>query len=508
MPKHADWSYMNIKRAKEEIINTVKAYLSFDENGNYKIAAMRQRPILLMGPPGIGKTQIMEQVARECNIALVAYTITHHTRQSAVGLPFIEKKEYGGKNYTVTDYSMSEIIASVYEKQEKTGLSQGILFIDEINCVSETLAPTMLQFLQYKTFGNQKVPEGWIIIAAGNPPEYNKSVREFDSVTLDRVRKIEIDPDFEVWKEYAYKQAIHPAVIHYLDIRRENFYRFETTPDGVFFSTARGWEDLSEMLVVLEELSIPVDAEFVYEYIQHDRIAKDFSNYYELYNKYRKDYKIEEILQGKYSDHLLHGLKIAPFDERLNMVGLLLGRLGRSFLEAVRTESYMETLFESLKEYLELLTLDGQNPIIQLKTLIEREEENLRHRKEEGLINRNDEIVIRKKFHRLKQYLENLRGRDINAQTAGEIVKELFAADKDNRNADIKKTGSELENTFIFLETAFGEGQELAIFVTELSVNYYSARFIAEHGSDKYYTYNKSLLFGERQEEITRSMEK
>ena len=53
---------------------------------------------------------------------------------------------------------MSEIIASVYEKMEATGLKEGILFIDEINCVSETLAPTMLQFLQCKTFGNQAVP--------------------------------------------------------------------------------------------------------------------------------------------------------------------------------------------------------------------------------------------------------------------------------------------------------------------------------------------------------------
>ena len=63
---------------------------------------------------------------------------------------------------------MSEIIASVYRKIEEGGRKEGILFIDEINCVSETLAPTMLQFLQCKTFGNQAVPEGWIIAAAGN----------------------------------------------------------------------------------------------------------------------------------------------------------------------------------------------------------------------------------------------------------------------------------------------------------------------------------------------------
>ena len=181
--------------------------------GEYKIPVVRQRPLLLMGAPGIGKTAIMEQVARECGVGLVAYSITHHTRQSAMGLPFISHKNYGGKEYAVTEYTMSEIIGAVYDKMEETGLKEGILFIDEINCVSETLAPAMLQFLQAKTFGSHKVPEGWIIVAAGNPPEYNKSVREFDVVTLDRVKKIDVEPDFAAWKEYAWKQGLHGAVL-------------------------------------------------------------------------------------------------------------------------------------------------------------------------------------------------------------------------------------------------------------------------------------------------------
>ena len=182
---------MNIKRAKQEIKNTIQVYLTKNEHGEYEIPSMRQRPVLLIGPPGIGKTQIMEQVARECGIGLVSYTITHHTRQSAIGLPFISEKTYSGKNVHVTEYTMSEIVAAIYNKIEDTGLSEGLLFIDEINCVSETLAPAMLQFLQYKTFGNHRIPDGWIIVAAGNPPEYNKSVREFDIATLDRIKKIE-----------------------------------------------------------------------------------------------------------------------------------------------------------------------------------------------------------------------------------------------------------------------------------------------------------------------------
>ena len=228
---------MNIKRAKEEIKDTAAAYLLKDDCGEYVIPSIRQRPVLLIGPPGVGKTQIMEQIARECGLGLVAYTITHHTRQSAVGLPFIEHKVYGGKEYAVTEYTMSEIVASVYDRIRDTGLKEGILFIDEINCVSETLAPAMLQFLQCKTFGTHKIPEGWIIVAAGNPPEYNKSVREFDVVTLDRIKKITVEPDLKVWKEYAYAQNIHPAVLSYLDIRPQYFCQVETTLVGKRFVT-------------------------------------------------------------------------------------------------------------------------------------------------------------------------------------------------------------------------------------------------------------------------------
>jgi len=67
---------MDIKRAKQEIEHAVKAYLAVDDTGTPLIPPIRQRPILLMGPPGVGKTQIMEQIAQECGIALVAYTIT------------------------------------------------------------------------------------------------------------------------------------------------------------------------------------------------------------------------------------------------------------------------------------------------------------------------------------------------------------------------------------------------------------------------------------------------
>ena len=87
---------MNIKDAKNQIKNAVSAYLTKDELGRYVIPPHKQRPIFLMGPPGIGKTAIMEQVASELEIGLLSYSMTHHTRQSALGLPLIKQMEFSG----------------------------------------------------------------------------------------------------------------------------------------------------------------------------------------------------------------------------------------------------------------------------------------------------------------------------------------------------------------------------------------------------------------------------
>lgn len=78
---------MNIQEAKETIEKALRAYFARDEIGFPLVPLRQQRPILLIGPPGIGKTAIMEQIAEECGVGLVAYTMTHHTRQSAMGLP-------------------------------------------------------------------------------------------------------------------------------------------------------------------------------------------------------------------------------------------------------------------------------------------------------------------------------------------------------------------------------------------------------------------------------------
>ena len=492
---------MDIKRAKQEIKDTIEAYLVKDAFGEYRIPAIRQRPVLLMGPPGIGKTQIMEQISKEMQIALVAYTITHHTRQSAVGLPFISEKSYGGQTFSVTEYTMSEIIASVYEKMEQTGIREGILFIDEINCVSETLAPTMLQFLQGKTFGNQKLPEGWIIVAAGNPPEYNKSVREFDVVTLDRLKKIDVEPDFPAWKEYAYRQGIHPAVISYLELRRENFCRIENTVDGKRFATARGWEDLSRLIQVYEDLGKTVDRDVVYQYIQHRTAAKDFANYLELYYKYKQDYQVEDILKGEWSKTAVEKVKAAPFDEHLSVISLLNGKLGDLFLECYRMDSCVSKLYEYLICYRE-----NQNTMM-MDDVRRLAQTDLEEQTKAELLTKQQEQTLRRVIGILERFTRELKGEIFIGDSAFDEVKKMFSRETDELEEMTSYVSATLENVFLFLEEAFGESQEMVAFVTELNANYYSTWFIRENGCDLYYRYNKRLLFEDRRQDILRRMD-
>ena len=495
---------MNIKQAKEEIKHTVQAYLSKDAFGEYKIPAVRQRPVLLIGPPGIGKTQIMEQIARECEIGLVAYTITHHTRQSAVGLPFIKEEQYDGKTYSVTEYTMSEIIASVYRKIEESGRKEGILFIDEINCVSETLAPTMLQFLQCKTFGNQAVPEGWIIAAAGNPPEYNKSVRDFDMVTLDRVRCMNIEADLGVWKEYAREKRLNSAILSYLELRPKNFYRVEADVDGLQFVTARGWEDLSNLMDVYEELGIPVDEEIIHEFLRHEDVAEDVSAYFDLYKKYQDDYGIAEILEGKVKPSVYARIDQAAFDERLSVVSLLLDGVSNVFYQIQREREITDAWYDFLKEYRQKLKNSLQVKGIFETILAEKTASDEQNEKQQ-FVSKAQSDRARSLNEKLKECAKKIAAEEtINIEETA-----LFALAKEPFDAQCEKLQSlenqgveTLEHAFTFMEQAFSDGQEMVVFVTELTITPEIAVFLSEHRIERYETYKDQLLIGTKRAEI------
>lgn len=435
---------MNIREAKDQIFNAVKAYRARNEKGNLRIPVERQRPVFLIGAPGIGKTAVVEQVARELGIGFVSYSMTHHTRQSALGLPFIREREYGGRTVRISEYTMSEIIASIYEQMEKTGLKEGLLFLDEINCVSETLTPAMLQFLQYKVFGQHRVPEGWTVVTAGNPPEYNQTVREFDMVTWDRVKRIDVEPDYAAWHDWALNNSVHRSIISYLDLRPDDLYHVEMTAGGRRFVTPRGWTDLSDMISVMEENGDEIDSLLTSQYLQYDVIAVRFADYYKLWKEKETDYNIADILDGNYSQTVIENARAANIEERLTLTNLLIAGILKELETVTRKRSELKTVLAASK---------GEGS-------------------DEPVINADEYNVL----------LEDFR--------------------------IIKKTASErLSNLFSFMESAFGDDREMLLLITELTANRSSAEYLALYGSEDYIRHNSELRFYEREQQLIQEID-
>ena len=389
---------------------------------------------------------------------------------------------------------------------ERTGLQEGILFLDEINCVSETLAPSMLQFLQYKIFGRHRVPEGWIVVTAGNPPEYNRSVREFDIVTWDRLKRIDVEPDFDAWKEFAYQKHVHPAVMTYLEIRKGDFYKVESTVNGKRFVTARGWDDLSQMIHLYEQNHLPVDEKLIIQYLQNPKIAKEFAVYYDLFNKYRSDYQVDKILAGKATKAIRQRASAAKFDERLSLLGLLLDAATGELRSVVEREEMLRELLGILKDVKAALTAPEADLAALLEEQLCRQKTRIDTGRRSGSLSQEAERSHRRIIAALERQ-KVLAGQTVDSQTGFAAVKADFDQMVQDLKAQAKTAGEMLNNLFAFCEEVFPEGQELLILVTELTINYYAATFISRYGCDAYFAHNQELLFYERQQEIISQLE-
>ncbi len=310
-------------------------------------------------------------------------------------LPYIERHTFNGKEYAVTEYTMSEIIASVYRYMEETGVKSGLLFLDEINCVSETLAPAILQFLQNKTFGSHRLPDGWVLAAAGNPPEYNKSVHEFDIATLDRLKYIPVEADYNAWRSYALSEAVHGAILAYLDTHPGQFYILRQTYATHAFATARGWEDLSCMLKEYEALDFSVDAKLVCQYLQDTELAEEFALFYQLYRSQGQRMPVAQMLSGdKQAMATCQTLfSESLFEEQLYLVHLMLscinGKLDEWRTARCQKERFadaVDRLMRFQKQYRESQPKQKVHSLFEfIDAFLEKEQGILQIRREHGL---------------------------------------------------------------------------------------------------------------------------
>ncbi len=493
---------MNISEAKEQVRKTCVAYLTKDAHGDYVMPLEQQRPVFLLGAPGIGKTAIVAQVARELGLGLVDYSMTHHTRQSAIGLPFITTRSYGGRDVEISEYTMSEIIASIHDCIEATGQREGILFLDEINCVSETLMPMMLRFLQSKMLGNHRVPDGWVVVSAGNPLEYNKSARMFDVVTMDRVKLVEVEPDLGAWLDYSRSTGAHPAVTSFVSMRPDSFYFMQTTGRKREFVTARAWSDLASMMRLYEQNGLEVDDALVGQYIQAPQIAADFCVYLRLFASYSTDYHIEDILAGKAKtcdsmSPLVAKAQSAGFDERAALSGLLVDALAAHALDAVSAQRELTALRALLVE------AKGSGDALQyLQDEATRREEAL----EANAAQLRHDALTRAVEHGV---IDQLRTWCSQLTSGGAVLGDIAASYNELlavHEAQAAIVEQEVDAALAFADDAWGEGNEMTLMLGEMTMNQVLAAFIAARGCAAYYERSETLMIDVRAQRLASRM--
>ena len=217
-------------------------------------------------------------------------------------------------------------------------------------------------------------------------------------------------------------------------------------------------------------------------------------------------------MQGSYTKQAVTKLQDAPFDERLSVMGLLLSRLSEGFRGAYEADLTVTGLHGALLELKERFNSPycKETPWENLFTgLVEEREAAFTKERKAGLLEKTAEHACMRELERLHFFLaEGKRNGCREKEDAFALVKGLFAKEAEGRENAIADASAMLDNAFAFLEEAFGAGQEMVIFITELTTNFYSVKFISENGSEKYYRYNAELLFDEKQKTILQDIEK
>ena len=223
--------------------------------------------------------------------------------------------------------------------------------LDEFASMAESIVAPMLAFLQTKNIGNYVLPEGWSIVLCSNPPEYNRTAREFDAAIMDRVRVMHVEFSGREFLAYATEKNVHKAILEYLQIHKKHIYICEGGKGDLV--TTRGWENLSCTLKVYERMGQVVTQELVLQYIKSQEVAHSFYSFYITVGINLPEEILTDILAGKnLQRHLTEteGLKIA--DKWAILGQLVYGIAESSKVHSAEYENYMsfQKAYEGLNE--------------------------------------------------------------------------------------------------------------------------------------------------------------
>ena len=288
----------------------------------------------------------------------------------------------------------------------------------------------------------------------------------------------------------------------------------ETTVAGRMYVTARGWEDLSEIIYMYEEEGLKVDESLIGQYIRSDNIVREFSAYYDLYNKYKNDYKVDEILSGHITELAVSRAGQASFDERLSLLGMLLDKVQADIKEVIIRSDYLTELMIPLKVCKQ--AEDGEDMLVRLNTQSDARDKIIANKERANALSKTEKVIHKKVKRFLTESYKEIINSGVSAvsdrkegqEAVFTYIKQRFDSEVEDMKLEVKTTGEKLHNLFEFISKAFEDGNEMLILVTELTVSKYSSRFISMFGSEDYHKYNQLLMITQRQQDMKENIRK
>ncbi|GMR21104.1 MAG: MoxR family ATPase [Gammaproteobacteria bacterium] len=186
-------------------------------------------PVMLWGPPGVGKSQIVAQVAEKHGVNIIDIRLSQMEPTDLRGIPFRSGEQ------------VEWAVPSMLPDAERHG-ERGILFLDEITSAAPTVSAAAYQLILDRRLGEYTVPEGWVIFAAGNRQGDRGVTFAMPAPLANRFSHFELEAHLDDWVAWAYTQSIDERIIAFLRFRPELLFDFDPAHNPVAFPSPRSWE--------------------------------------------------------------------------------------------------------------------------------------------------------------------------------------------------------------------------------------------------------------------------
>jgi len=198
-----------------------------------------QRPVFLWGPPGIGKSELVEGITEELGGLMIDLRLGQMEPTDIRGIPFYNK-EIGKMDWAPPIDLPDEETASQYPVV--------VLFLDELNSAAPSVQAAAYQLILNRRVGKYRLPKNVVMVAAGNRESDKGVTYRMPTPLANRFIHLEMKTDFAAYQIWAVQNKIHQDVVGYLSFAKQDLYDFDSKSSSRAFATPRTWTFVSELL--------------------------------------------------------------------------------------------------------------------------------------------------------------------------------------------------------------------------------------------------------------------